>query len=240
MMDALRAASMAWTVLFRAACPWIQSMNVLRSALSSQKEQLKETMTSNNVAGLMRSVNMATHSYILAPYDSQGRAPSPRLKILIAAARGCMFQTPINIPAGFMAYEPVPVRPMMGPVPDMSFGEAARRGPAVAVHTNPNVNPVIKAMCNKLRQADPYVTMMGLMRNSGVSMAQLVLVERSCLDFHLFGMCRRGSSCNFWHDAKGRPSPEKVQNFMDLVKPIAQGYPGLKPAKRAQGGGAGG
>jgi hypothetical protein len=48
----------------------------------------------------------------------------------------------------------------MGPAQDMSFGVTPRRGPAEAVHTNTNMNPVIKAMCDKLCQADPYVTMM--------------------------------------------------------------------------------
>jgi hypothetical protein len=240
MMDALRAASMAWTVLFGSACPWIQSLNVLRSALSSQKEQLKESMTPGNVAGLMWSVSMATHSYILAPYDAYGVAPQPRFELMISAARGCMFQTPINIPAGFSSQEPMPPRQMHNQQLDLSFGEAPHQGPPVAVHTNPNVNPVIKALCDKLRQADPYVTMMGLLRNSPVSPGQLVLVEGNCLDFHAFGMCRRGASCNFRHDATARPTPERVQNFMDLVKPIAEGYPGRKPAKRARGGGAGG
>jgi hypothetical protein len=44
--------------------------------------------------------------------------------------------------------------------------------------------------------------------------------------------------CYVMPDPEG--SPEKVQNFMDLVKPIAEGYSGRKPAKQARGGGAGG
>jgi hypothetical protein len=132
------------------------------------------------------------------------------------------------------------IRPNYGNQPDMSFGEAPRRGPPVAVHTNPHVNPLIKSLCDKLRQADPYVTMMGLLRNTPVSPGQLVLVEGNCLDFHTFGMCRRGASCNFRHDATAQPTPERVQNFMDLVKPIADGFVGRRPAKRARGGGAGG
>jgi hypothetical protein len=240
MMDALRAASMAWTVLFGPACLWILSLNVLRSALASQKEQLKEAMTPGNVASLMWSLSMATHSYILAPYDAYGEAPKPRFELLISAARGCLSQAPINIPAGFSSHELVAIRPNYVPQQDMSFGEAPHRGPPVAAHINPNVNPVIKALCDKLRQADPYITMMGLLRNSPVSPGQLVLVEGDCLDFHAFGMCRRGASCNFRHDLTARPTPERVQNFMDLVKLITDGYPGRKPAKRARGGGGGG
>jgi hypothetical protein len=36
----------------------------------------------------------------------------------------------------------------------MLFGETPVKGPQW-LHTNPNVNPVIKALCGKLRQADP-------------------------------------------------------------------------------------
>jgi hypothetical protein len=67
MMDALRAASMVWTVLFKIACPFVKQLNALRSALMAHKEQLKETTTPSNVAGMVWAISMAAHSYIHMP-----------------------------------------------------------------------------------------------------------------------------------------------------------------------------
>jgi hypothetical protein len=39
-------------------------------------------MTPGNVASLMWSLSMATHSYILAPYDAYGEAPKTQFELL--------------------------------------------------------------------------------------------------------------------------------------------------------------
>jgi hypothetical protein len=110
---------------------------------------------------------------------------------------------------------------------------------AAAAYHNQNINAVIKAMCNKLRQRDPNVTMAGLLQNSPVKLGQVVLVDGNCIDFHAFGVCQRGASCKFHHDATARPCPDQVAQFMDLVKPLAKGFAWRRPAKRARAGGGG-
>jgi hypothetical protein len=101
--------------------------------------------------------------------------------------------------------------------------------------TNPNVNPTIKAMCDQMRQVDPYITMAGLLRNTSVPIGKVVLVDGNCVDFHSFGNCRRGAACHFQHDPTARPSPERVAAFVDLVKPVADALANRRPGKRARG-----
>jgi hypothetical protein len=87
-------------------------------------------------------------------------------------------------------------------------------------YNNPNVDPVIKAMCNQVGQLDPNITMASLLRNLAVRLNQVVLVDGNCVDFHV---CRRGWACRFQHDATARLSADQVNNFMNLVKPVAEG-----------------
>jgi hypothetical protein len=243
MMDALRASVMVWSVLFHATCPFIAALNALQSALSAHKEHIKDFMTPGNVAGLMWAISMAAHSYIMAPYDSAGRPPSPKLEMLIVNVRSCVFPSPINTPVGFAGGpEPPPPVPVMDQGygrPDTSFGETYGQRPPNVPQTNLNVNSVIKALCDKACQVDPSVSMQGLLRGSNVTLGQIVLVEGNCVDFHSFGICCRGTSCRFRHDATARPAPDRVAHFMEVVKPLVENFARGRPAKRGLGGGQG-
>jgi hypothetical protein len=241
MVDALRAANMVWSTLFNPACPFVIASNALRAALASHKEQLKESMTPSNVAGIMWGVSMIAHAYIQTPYNVYGQAPSPKFEYLIATARGCTFLVPINMPLGFAggpeAPPPRPVAAYANPYQAPAFGEnAGQRHQPITPVTNPNVTPVIKTLCDNLRQLDPFITMASLLRNSSVNLVDVVLVDGSCVNFHSFGVCRRGDQCHFNHDPTARPSPERVTNFLNLVKPIADNFPGNRRAKRARRG----
>jgi hypothetical protein len=241
MMDALRASSMVWSVLFHSTCPFVQALNSLRSALSGHKEQIKDHMTPSNIAGLMWALSMAVHTYILSPYDSVGNAPQPRLHYLIVGVRSCVFPSPINTPMGFSGGPDPPSRMMSfnGTYgqQDSSFGETTSNRQPRQSFVNPNVNPTLKAIFDRIRQMDPNVGMSGLRRGSNVRLNQVVLVDGNCVDFHSFGVCKRGSACNFQHDVNARPTPERVAQFLDLVKPIADNFGKGRPSIRGRGGG---
>jgi hypothetical protein len=134
---------------------------------------------------------------------------------------------PPPIAGGYSSYDPA----------DMLFGEPQGNRAQGPVSTNPNVNAVIKAMCDRLRQINPNVTMMGLLRGSNVKLLDVVLVEGNCVNFHSFGICRRGYGCKFQHDATARPTPDRVAKFMELVKPIAENFPPGRNLKSPRGGG---
>jgi hypothetical protein len=185
---------------------------------------------------------MAVHTYILAPYDANGRPPEPMLEYLIVAARSCSFIAPINVPYGFASAteSPAPKAAAMGQG-YAAFGEAGgyrqQQPQNNIVHTNPNVDPAIKALLEQVKAADPQITMNGLLRNSGIRLGQVVLVDGNCVNFHALGICKRGNACNFQHDASARPSADRVNNFINLVKPLAEGVKGRRPGKRNRGGG---
>jgi hypothetical protein len=237
MMDALRAASMVWTVLFRRDCPLVISLNVLRSALASHKEHLKDAMSSTNVANLVWGLSMVAHTYFLAPYGSQGEVPSPKMEYLIVNARGCTFPSPVNLPMGFSGgTDAPPPRPLVYDRVDTTFGERANQRPQSIALFNPNVNPSIKALCDQIRQYDPNITISGLLRSTPITPGQVNLVDGNCVDFLSLGVCRRGVQCRFQHDPTARPSPERVENFLNLVKPVVDGLNARRPAKRGRRG----
>jgi hypothetical protein len=111
--------------------------------------------------------------------------------------RSCMFPPPINTPVGFAGGpEPLPPTPVAEQgygQQDTSFGETYGQRSQNVSHTNPNINLVIKALCDKACQVDPSISMQGLLRGSNVTLGQLVLVDGNCVDFHSFGMMP-------WHD----------------------------------------
>jgi hypothetical protein len=206
-----------------------------RSALVAHKEHLRDSMTPNHLAGLMWGLSMASHTYFLAPYDSRGQPPSPKLEYWIVNARECTIPIPINLPYGFAATLDAPPRPTGYDRVDTSFGEQAAPKQQQMERINPNVDPTIKAMCNQMRQVDPYIMMAGLLRNTSVLIGKVVLVDGNCVDFHSFGNCCRGVACHFQHDPTARPLQERVAAFMDLVKPVADALASRHPGKRARG-----
>jgi hypothetical protein len=122
---------------------------------------------------------------------------------------------------------------------DAIFGETAGPRAPEAPHVNPHTNTILKANLDKVRQADPNITMMGLLRGSLVKLNQVVLVDGNCVNFHAFGICHRGALCKVQHDPTARPSSDQVANFMDLVKPLAKGFLNWQPAKQARAVGPG-
>jgi hypothetical protein len=155
-----------------------------------------------------------------------------------------MYPTPVNTPSGFAGGpDPAPPQAVTGygyGAHDTSFGEPSGQRQQNVTYSNPNVNPSIKALCDRVRQTDPQVTMNGLLRHSPVRLAQVVLVDGNCIDFHSLGICKRGHMCKFQHDPTARPSPDRVANFLTLMKPVVEAFQGQRPAKRARGPGPGG
>jgi hypothetical protein len=178
---------------------------------------------------------MAMHTYILSPYDSAGNAPKPRLDYLVVGVRSCVFPLPINTPMGFAGGPDPPPRLMTNDAygqQDMSFGETAgkNRQPRTS-YFNQNVYPTLRTMFDWIRQMDPNIAMMALLQGSSVRLNQVVLVDGNCVDFHLFGVCKRGSACNFQHDANARPTPEQVAHVLRLAKPITEKFGRGRPRK---------
>ena len=159
------------------------------------------------------------------------------MEIIMADARRCVFPEPVIMPPAFIgAREPHPVRPaqVSSSSNEASFGESPGKRPQQppqAIHTNPNEDPLIAAICNHVRSVDPQATMQGVLRGSSVKLQDIILVDNNCVDFHSFGVCRR-SDCKFHHDATARPTKERVTRFLGLVKPLADDFASRRPGKR--------
>ena len=123
---------------------------------------------------------MAAQLYLHAPYNSAGQPPEPRMEILMANARCCVFPEPVIMPPNFMGgQEQTATRPAtLSTSNKASFGESTgRRQPQQhwVVHANPNVHPTIAAICNHVREVDPNATMQGVLRGSSVKLQDVIL-----------------------------------------------------------------
>ena len=115
------------------------------------------------------------------------------------------------------------------------FGEVPRGPQQVVARTNPNLDPAIAAVCGEVRKIDPNATMASVLKGTPLRLVEIILVDRNCVDFHSFGVCRR-PDCRFDHDAGARPTPERVNNFLEKFKPVAAQFQGKRPSNKRRRG----
>ena len=180
---------------------------------------------------------MAAQVYLQTPFNSAGQPPEPRMEIIMADTRRCVFPEPVIMPAHFIRAQEAPaIRPaqVMSYANEAHFGESPGKRPQQpprVIHSNPNVDPLIAAICNHVRSVDPQATMQGVLQGSSVKLQDVILVDNNCVDFHSFGVCKRGD-CKFHHDPTARPDQERIARFLKLATPLAVAFASRCPTRR--------